>query len=305
MDSRAPSHELTIAHSVLRARRRIWAGGDAWALSAAGLAALTASGSEGEERAPERKSLDGSPAADAGEEGDEPLAAELAEIDALLERSQRLLDAHMGKPAVPARDADPQPQRGDDPLGLLADDEWNEEERLTEWRSLLPLADRLPPALGAALLFEAWERIEPLRRQHWLGGLLVSSHLRARGKVASHLFSFHSGLKLVRHERRRSRNRLMRLEAFLDAMREGAAAGLKEIDRLRLARTQMEMRFRGRRSNSSLPQLADFVLSRPMVSAAMVARALGVTQRGALNLLAETGIREITGRGRYRAWGIL
>jgi hypothetical protein len=42
-----------------------------------------------------------------------------------------------------------------------------------------------------------------------------------------------------------------------------------------------------------------------MVSAAMVARALGVTQRGALNLLAETGIREITGRGRYRAWGIL
>jgi hypothetical protein len=305
MDSRAPSHELTIAHSVLRARRRIWAGGDAWALSAAGLAALTASGVEGEERAPERKSLDGSPAADAGEEGDEPLAAELAEIDALLERSQRLLDAHMGKPAVPARDADPQPRRGDDPLGLLADDEWNEEERLTEWRSLLPLADRLPPTLGAALLFEAWERIEPLRRQHWLGGLLVSSHLRARGKVASHLFSFHSGLKMVRHERRRSRNRLMRLEAFLDAMQEGAAAGLKEIDRLTLARTQMEMRFRGRRSNSSLPQLADFVLSRPMVSAAMVARALGVTQRGALNLLAETGIREITGRGRYRAWGIL
>jgi hypothetical protein len=305
MDSRAPSHELTIAHSVLRARRRIWAGAEAWALSAAGLAALTASGSEGEERVPERKSLDGSPAADAGEEGDEPLAAELAEIDALLERSQRLLDAHMGKPAVPARDADPQPRRGDDPLGLLADDEWNEEERLTEWRSLLPLADRLPPTLGAALLFEAWERIEPLRRQHWLGGLLVSSHLRARGKVASHLFSFHSGLKLVRHERRRSRNRLMRLEAFLDAMQEGAAAGLKEIDRLTLARTQMEMRFRGRRSNSSLPQLADFVLSRPMVSAAMVARALGVTQRGALNLLAETGIREITGRGRYRAWGIL
>lgn len=305
MDNRAPSHELTIAHAVLRARRRIWAGDDAWALSSAGLAALMASGAEGEERAPERKSRDGSPA-DATEESDEePLAAEMAEIDALLERSQRLLDTHMGKSAAPAPESDPQPRQSDDPLGLLADDEWNEEERLTEWRGLLPLADRLPPALGAALLFEAWERIEPLRRQHWLGGLLVSGYLRGRGKVASHLFSLHGGLKLVRHERRRSRNRLMRLEAFLDAMQEGAAAGLKEIDRLTLARTQMEMRFRGRRSNSSLPQLADFVLSRPMVSAAMVARALGVTQRGALNLLAEAGIREITGRGRYRAWGIL
>ena len=42
-----------------------------------------------------------------------------------------------------------------------------------------------------------------------------------------------------------------------------------------------------------------------MVSAAMVARELGVTQRGALNLINEVGIREITGRGRYRAWGII
>jgi len=88
-------------------------------------------------------------------------------------------------------------------------------------------------------------------------------------------------------------------------MRESAVTGLKEIDRLSLARTQMELRFRGRRSNSSLPQLADFILSRPMVSAAMVARELSVTQRGALNLINEIGTREITGRGRYRAWGIL
>ncbi len=80
---------------------------------------------------------------------------------------------------------------------------------------------------------------------------------------------------------------------------------LKEIDRLSLARTQMELRFRGRRSNSSLPELADFILSRPMVSAAMIARHLRITPRGALNLVNEIGIREITGRGRYRAWGII
>ncbi|MGO7675600.1 DUF1612 domain-containing protein, partial [Rhizobium ruizarguesonis] len=84
-----------------------------------------------------------------------------------------------------------------------------------------------------------------------------------------------------RHERRRARDRATRLQAFLEAVHLGSVAGLKEIDRLSLARTQMELRFRGRRSNSSLPELAYFILSRPMVSAAMIARHLRITPRGA------------------------
>jgi hypothetical protein len=195
--------------------------------------------------------------------------------------------------------------RADDPLGLFGDEEWDEKERLREWRNVMVIADELPPTVGAALLFEAWEKIEPLRRQHWLGGLLVASYLRARGKVTSHLFSFYAGLKTIRHERRRSRDRLMRLQSFLEAMAESAGLGLKEMDRLLLAQTQMEMRFKDRRSNSSLPDLANFVLSRPLVSSSMVARELRVSSRGALNLLNDIGIREITGRGRYRAWGII
>ncbi|MBB2684767.1 RHE_PE00001 family protein [Rhizobium sophoriradicis] len=307
MDSRAPSHELTIAHSVLRTRRRIWTGEPSWAIGASGLATLTAAMGEGEGAALESKS----PAIEVdteeeGEDEDGPLAAEMAEIDALLARSQKLIDIHTGKaPASEAVAAMSSAKRNDDPLGLLGDEEWDEEQRLAEWRNVLPLADSLPPVLGAVILFEAWDRIEPLRRQHWLGGLLVASYLRARGKVASHLFSFYGGLKLVRHERRRARDRATRLQAFLEAMHLGAAAGLKEIDRLSLARTQMELRYRGRRSNSSLPDLADFILSRPMVSAAMIARHLRITPRGALNLVNEIGIREITGRGRYRAWGII
>jgi len=306
MDSRAPSHELTIAHAVLRARRRIWTGEPAWALGAAGLATLTATHGEGEGRALETKHLDEPVTTDEDDEDEDgPLSAEMAEIDALLARSQKLLDIHTGKTPATETAVVPQAKRNEDPLGLLGDDEWDEEQRLAEWRSVLPLADALPPVLGAVILFDAWERIEPLRRQHWLGGLLVASHLRARGKVASHLFSFYGGLKLVRHERRRARDRVTRLQAFLEAMHLGAVAGLKDIDRLSLARTQMELRFRGRRSNSSLPELADFILSRPMVSAAMIARHLRITPRGALNLVNEIGIREITGRGRYRAWGII
>ncbi|QFY62603.1 DUF1612 domain-containing protein (plasmid) [Rhizobium grahamii] len=300
MDSRAPSHELTIAHAILRARRRMWTSDANWSLTRAGLAVLSgAAGYEQEiPRAGVAKTKD-------DEDTDALLSAELAEIDAVLERSTRLLDEHLGKPVL---DQSPKPapsKAGGDPMGLFDDEEWDEASRLHEWCRLIPLADTMPCVLGAALLFEGWEKIEPLRRQHWLGGLLVSSYLRARGKVTSHLFSFHAGLRAVRHELRRAKDRRTRLQAFLQGMTESAALGLKEMDRLSLAHTQMELRFKDRRSNSSLPELADFILSRPIVSSAMVAKELGVTSRGALNLLNDIGVREITGRGRYRAWGII
>jgi hypothetical protein len=62
---------------------------------------------------------------------------------------------------------------------------------------------------------------------------------------------------------------------------------------------------RHRRSSSSLPALIDLVLARPVVSTGLIARELKITQRAVLNLISELGIREMTGRGRYRAWGIL
>jgi hypothetical protein len=302
MDARTPSHELTIAHAVLRARRRIWTSDTYWALSETGMTVLTGIGGE-QQRAPELKSAYRDHDND-DHEPDAPLATELAEIDAILERSSRLLD-DLARGVREAKPEPTRPERADDRLALLDDEDWDEAARLREWRSVISIADALPPTLGAAVLFDAWEQIEPLRRQHWLGGLLVSGYLRQRGKITSHLFSFFAGLKTVRHERRRSRQRLVRLQSFLEAMVESADLGLKEMDRLSLAQQQMQMRFKDRRSNSSLPNLAQFVLSRPMVSSAMVARELKVSGRGALNLLNDIGIREITGRGRYRAWGII
>jgi hypothetical protein len=37
----------------------------------------------------------------------------------------------------------------------------------------------------------------------------------------------------------------------------------------------------------------------------MIEKELEVSTRGALNLVGELGLREITGRGRYRAWAIM
>ena len=47
MDIRAPTHELTRAHAVLRTRRRVAEAKPDWALSPAGLASLRGRGSQG------------------------------------------------------------------------------------------------------------------------------------------------------------------------------------------------------------------------------------------------------------------
>jgi hypothetical protein len=67
----------------------------------------------------------------------------------------------------------------------------------------------------------------------------------------------------------------------------------------------LERVLRGRRASSKLPGLMDLVLSRPMVSTSMVQAALKVSRQGALDLIAAFGLRELTGRGSYRAWGIV
>ncbi|WP_342634103.1 helix-turn-helix domain-containing protein [Mesorhizobium tamadayense] len=45
-------------------------------------------------------------------------------------------------------------------------------------------------------------------------------------------------------------------------------------------------------------------MSRPLVSTGMIQDRLKVTKQGALNLVGELGLREMTGRGRFRAWGL-
>ncbi len=164
------------------------------------------------------------------------------------------------------------------------------------------LAGLRDPAVGRAVALvhenpaHDWT-IEELARETGL--------LRQRGKVGSHLFCLNAGLRIVPRERRKSPLRTTRLLAVLDAFAETASAGLKELDRLALANSQMERRLRNRRKSSSLPALIELVLARPVVSAGLIAAELKISQRAALGLVAELGIREVTGRGRYRAWGLL
>lgn len=301
MDARAPTHELTIAHAVMRARRRLWNAEPEWGTSTAGMAALKGGAEAADGTTPSSPVADSmvNTAEMADGEDEDAFSAEFAEIDAILARSEKLLEEGKAASSLSSRD-----DRGD-PLALVHDEEWDEDERLDAWRDVVRHVEGLPSALGAAILLDAWEKIEPLRRQHWMGSLLVSAHLRGSGKVASHLLSLNVGLKAIRRERRRAPDRTTRLLAFLDAISEASQAGLDELDRLLLAKDQIERRMKDRRSNSRLPGVVELVLARPIVSASMVARHVDVTPRGALNLIGDLGIREVTGRGRYRGWGIL
>src|SRR3954467_11020608 len=105
MDQRAPTHELTRAHAVLRARRRIASTEPGWATSASGLAALSKGHEEdAAEVASQDRARSHEPKEERGGEGafDDAFTAELAAIDALLERSTRVLAG-----TAPARTRDP------------------------------------------------------------------------------------------------------------------------------------------------------------------------------------------------------
>lgn len=317
MDLRAPTHELTRAHEILRVRRQIAASKPGWALSNEGLAALWGRGATAAIRPePQQQEVATAEAEDAAEQDtDTRLDEELAALDAAMARAKTLLDGvkvdrakgrARGSAAVEA--APSRARAGfapEDKSPLIYDADWNEAERLEEWKAVLADVADLPPLLRAAVAHDAWDTIAPLQHAPWLGRLLVAAMLRAAGTTGAHLAALNVGARLIPRDRRRARDRTARLIAFLDGVLETATAGLKEHDRLMLAKTQMERRLKGRRSTSKLPDVIELVLSRPLITSGIVEKELSVTAAGALNLIGELDLREITGRGRYRAWGIV
>ncbi|WP_349507987.1 RHE_PE00001 family protein, partial [Agrobacterium pusense] len=283
--------------SILRARRRIASAEPGWATSATGIASLMGQEpafAEREAAGEGRRPSSADVALDVDESG---FAAEMAEIDAVLDRSTRVLETVTTNKA-----------RKSDALMVgeivVRDPQWDEEGRLSDWCAVLEQVDALPATLAASVIWDAWESTEPLQRQHWLGTQLVNSYFCARGKVSSHLFGFCSGLKAVPRERRRSPKRTSRVLAGLDAMASGAELATKEVIRLAQAREHLERKLRGKRSSSSLPLVVDLLMTRPIVSSSMIVKELKVSHRAALNLVSELGVREVTGRSSFRAWGI-
>jgi len=300
MDIRSPTRELTRAHVVLRARRHILREAPQWALSPSGLngligrAAVSEPGGQGAQRAQEEEvgAFDEKELAPHESADDVPLAGPLAGLEAISQRTKLLLS----ELAV-------RPPESRDPM--VYDIDWDEKARMASWRQAVETTVNTPSLLAAAIALLAWEEIDPLQHKAWLGRLLVGAILRGRSRTLSHLLCVNTGLREIARDRRRARDSTTKLVALLDGFAEAAKWGMKEHDRWLLARRQLDRRLVGRRSNSSLPALAELVIARPILSAGLIARELKVTPRAAQDLVAELDLREMTGRGRYRAWGIL
>lgn len=305
-DIRAPTHELTIARDILKTRRRIAAHPPAWALSAQGLASLrgrpwagASLGGDGE-GVPDG-SVEVSDAWAGVREVEDPdndgLGDAFAAIDAVLARSEVAIE-EAKKPGRVKNAPDKNP--------FVYDLDWDEDERLAEWQAVLARAQDLPPVLQAIVALDAWNEIAVLQHAPWLGRLLAASILREGGVTTGrHLAAINMGLKSISVDRRRHRDRETRLLAIARALTVAAETGLKEHDRLVLARQMMMRKLEGRRTSSRLPELVELVMARPLISAGMVAKTLEVTPQGARRIVQELGLREMTGRGRFRAWGIV
>ncbi|NWJ24266.1 RHE_PE00001 family protein [Rhizobium sp. RM] len=299
MDVRAPTHEMISAYRILRTRRTIFANVRGWAFSASGLSRLRGKISDTDESTGLQSFSPATPDVDETSVEDAPLQDAFSELDALLARSTATLQAVTGgrdlPPSLPANDSH----------ALIRDADWDEEERLEEWRQVHDASQTLPPILRAAIMLDAWNKLEVLQRSPWLGRLLTAAFLRDSGVSPDNLPALSPGLRAVARDRRHAADQTERTVALLDSFYEAAVGGLKEHDRLLHARERMLRKLVGRRSSSRLPALIDLVVARPVVSASVIVKELGTTPQGAVGLANQLELREVTGRGRFRAWGML
>ncbi len=228
---------------------------------------------------------------------DDPGNPAFAEIDALLARTRKKLEAWN----------DLSSEEGRRSL-TLRDPTYDGAGRAARWLAVLEEGRGLPAALAAAVALDAWLVLEPSERAGELGFALAATVLRQRGLAQAHLPTLGLGLRRGRFRWSPHQPRSARVTGLLGAFAEAAAFGQSDLNRLSLAQELMLRKCEGRRGNSKLTELVDLFVASPLVTVQVAAARLQVTPQAIeamLQLLGASLPRELTGRRRYRAWGIV
>lgn len=296
MAVRTPTHELVRAQSYLVTRRQIANNESGWTLSRDTLNQLRNGAGEGgleddQEFATADATRSSNLARRAEPAHDDTLDNAFAAIDSALANTRSALAGEIRN--RPPRDP------------FLYDPDRNDDDDLDLWRGQLEQTKALPPTLAAAIALDDWDTRQPLQHRPWLGRLITAAMLRQRAKTTAHLACLSVGVRAAPRRHNSMPGQIDRVIFYLHALAAAADQGLADHSRWLTARAGLLRKLKGRRSSSRLPDLIDLVMHRPIVSAGMVAAELDVSTRAALDLVADLGLRETTGRGRYRAWGIL
>jgi hypothetical protein len=297
MDVRHPTHELTRAAAALRARRTAMARKAPWPLSIDGLAALRGIGPVAQDKPTRSRGKKPDPDDDEAyppyAHDADPWKAHFAEIDALLERTGKVLAGETPLPKSRSH--------------LVYDPDQDEAEAEDLWLEVVKRTAHWPAIAGAAVAWNAWLDLNLYTRLPWLGLIMAASILRARG-LTHHLLPLAAGFKQSKFRPQGREGAREKLEGFCQVLEEALVLAHKDLDRLILARELMSRVTAKTRSNSKLPELVELFLSRPLVTVPLGAKLLKVTPKAIDLMLAQLGgalPRELTGRTRYRAWGIV
>lgn len=296
MDVRSPTHELTRAAAALRARRIAMARKAPWPLSIDGLAALRGVGGLSPDL-PAKKGKRPDPTDEesypAFANDADPLKAHFAEIDALLDRTNKVLAGETPLPKSRSH--------------LLYDPDQDEAEHEDLWLDLVKRTSHWPAIAAAAVAWNGWLDLNLYTRLPWLGLTMAAAILRAKG-LTDHLLPLAAGFKKSKFRPQGREGAKDKLEGFCGVIEEALDIANKDLERLVLARELMGRVTAKTRSNSKLPELVNLFLSRPLVTVPLGAKMLKVTPKAIDLMMAQLGgalPRELTGRTRYRAWGIV
>jgi hypothetical protein len=175
---------------------------------------------------------------------------------------------------------------------LIYDPDQDEAEAEDLWLDVVKRTAHWPTIAAAAVAWNAGLDLNLYTRLPWLGLIMAASILRARG-LTNHLLPLAAGVKQSKFRPQGREGAREKLDGFCQVLGEALSIAHKDLDRLILARELMSRVTAKTRSNSKLPELVELLKITPKAVDLMLGQCGGALPR------------ELTGRTRYRAWGIV